>query len=231
MGVDWFLEDKVVEGRTVTPAETAGRKDLDPQDPEAIAILEKQHAFLREQCTDPGPMPAEPPSPAGLTALAEFFSGAGRRRRWIYASELELWRRRKASYERYNRPLEEVIPFLTTGDPPVVMREAAPDRQDALARYIGAGTCYDFRAQLLFDDDNAVSAHASRELDLLLGVEIGLDRTPEEMLSLADDFERALDHYLKNAPDQDEDSIDVVRAVIPWLRFWGRNGHGFVVDY
>ena len=231
MGLDWFLEDKVVDGRTVTPAETAGRKDLDPQDPEAIAILEKQHGYLREQYTDPGPMPVEPPSPGGIAALAEFFSGAGRRRRRSYASELERWQRRKASFERFNRPLEDVIPFLTTGDPPVVVREAAPDRQDALAKYLGTGTCYDFRANELFDDHNDIAVHAARELDLLLGVEIGLDRTPEEMLTLADDFERALDHYLRNASDQDEDSIDIVRAVIPWLRFWGRNGHGFVVDY
>ena len=231
MGLDWFLEDKVVDGRTVTPAETAGRKDLDPQDPEAIEILKEQHAFMREHFTDPGPPPVEPPSPGGLAAVAEFFSGAGRRRRRAYASELRSWRNLKAAHDSYNRPLEDVIPLFVTGDPPIVVREAAPDRRDAVAGYVGAGTCYDFRAKLLFDDDNDVSAYASRELDLLLGVEIGLDRTPEEMLTLADDFERALDHYLKHAPDQDEDSIDIVRAVIPWLRFWGRNGHGFVVDY
>lgn len=231
MGLDWFLEDKVVDGRTVTPAETAGRKEVDPQDPQAIAILKKRHADLQDRISDPGPRPVEPPSPGGLAVLAEFFSGAGRQRRRAFASELQRWQDRRAAFDRYNRPFEEVIPFLMRGEATVVVREAAPDRQDALAKYIGTGTCYDFRANELFDDHNDIAVHAARELDLLLGVEIGLDRTPEEMLTLADDFERALDHYLKNASDQDEFSIDIVRAVIPWLRFWGREGHGFVVDY
>ena len=61
--------------------------------------------------------------------------------------------------------------------------------------------------------------------------ELYLDREPPEMLELADDLSRALGHYLKNGDDKDQDSIDAVRAAIPWLRFWARAGHGFVADY
>ena len=90
---------------------------------------------------------------------------------------------------------------------------------------------YDFDAWYLHDDYNAVTEHAASEMKLQYSSELGLDRSPKEMLKLANDMSWSLAHYLKNVPDKDQDSIDMIRAVIPWLRFWGRAGHGFVAEH
>ncbi len=231
MGLDWFVQPKVVDGRTIEPAETAGRKELDPRDPEAIELLERLHEAHRNFWPDPGPRPAQPPAPEGLKALLAFFSRAARRRKRDSAFKLRCWQNQKEQHELYQRPLEQVIPLLVTGDPPVVVRDAAPDRQDALAGFIGTGDCYDFRGMALRDDINAVTAHAAYVMKMEFTDELYLDREPPEMLELADDLSRALGHYLKNEDDKDQDSIDAIRAAIPWLRFWARAGHGFVSDY
>ncbi len=231
MGLDWFVQSKIVAGRTIEPAETAGRKELDPRDPEAIELLKRLHERHRDFWPDPGPRPIQPPAPKGLEALLAFFSSAARRRKRDSAFKLQCWQNQKEQHELYRRPLEQVIPLFTTGDPPVVVRDAAPDRQDAVAKYIGTGDCYDFRGNELRDDLNAVTAHAAYVMKMEFPDELYLDREPAEMLELADDLERALGHYLKNQDDKDQDSIDMVRAAIPWLRFWGRAGHGFVSDY
>ena len=231
MGLDWFVQPKVVDGRSVEPAETAGRKDLDPKDPEAIELFKRLHERYRNYWPDPGPRPVQPPASGGLKAVLELFSSAARRQKRAYALELEHWQNLKQQHDLYNRPLEQVMPLFTVGDPPVIVREAALDRQDALAKYVGAGECYDFRGNELLDDRNAVTAHAGCVMKMYFPDELYLDREPAEMLELADDLARALGHYLENEDDKDQDSIDVVRAAISWLRFWGRAGHGFVADY
>lgn len=232
MGLDWLVQSKVVNGRTVEPAETAGRKDLDPKDPEAIALAEARYKWIRASLTDPGPCPVEPPGPGGLKSILDILKGAAWRRRKIYDAEVRNWQGLKAHYDCYSRPLEEVMPLFATGDPPVIVREAAADRQDALARYVGLlGSCYDFRGAALDYDRNAVTGHAAYVMKADFPDELYLDREPAEVLELADDLSRALDHYLEHGDDKDEDSIDMVQAAISWLCFWGRAGHGFVADY
>ncbi len=231
MGLDWIVQSKVVDGRTVEPAETAGRKELDPHDPEAMEILRKLHEIHRNFWPDPGPRPVQPPSSGGLKSVLEYFSSAARRRKRDYEFKLECWQNLTEQRELYDRPLEQVIPLLTTGDPPVVVREAAPDRQDAVPKYVGTGGPYDFRGNELRDEFNAVTAHAAYVMKMEFTDELYLDRDPAEMLALASDFSRALGHYLKSDEDKDQGSIDVGRAAISWLRFWGRAGHGFVADY
>ncbi len=231
MQLDWVIQDKVVDGRSVTPGETAGRRVLDPNDPESIALLEKHRERMRKRWSLPGSMPTMQPTPGGLWLLFDLgLGGAGRRRR-DYEKKLAAWRDYKAEAERYHLPLEQVLPSFVAEDPPFVVQEAAPDRQDALAGYVGNGSCYDFDAWYLHDDYNAVTEHAASEMKLQYSSELGLDRSPKEMLKLANDMSWSLAHYLKNVPDKDQDSIDMIRAVIPWLRFWGRAGHGFVAEH
>ena len=231
MQLDWVIQDKVVDGRTVTPAETAGRRVLDPNDPESIALLEKHREEMRKHWPLPGPMPIRPPGPGGLWFVFDVLLGGPLRRRCEHQKQLAAWREYKAEAERYHLPLEQVLPSFAAEDPPYVVQEAAPDRRDALAGYLGDGSCYDFDAWYLHDDYNAVAAHAAFEMKLQYSSELGLDRSPKEMLDLANDMSWSLADYLKNVPDKDQHSIDMIRAVIPWLRFWGRAGHGFVADH
>ncbi len=231
MQLDWVIQDKVVDGRTVTPAETAGRRVLDPKEPESIALLEKHREEMRKYWPLPGPMPTMPPVQRGGWSFIDALLGADHRRRLEYEKKLRAWRNYLAEAERYHLPLQQVLPSFLAEDPPYVVQEAAPDRRDALAGYVGNGSCYDFDAWYLHDDYNAVTEHAASEMKLQYSSELGLDRSPKEMLDLANDLSWSLAHYLKNVPDKDQDSIDMIRAVIPWLRFWGRAGHGFVSEH
>ncbi len=231
MGLDWLVQSKVVDGRTIEPAETAGRKELDPKDPESIALLEEHRKEMRTYWPLPGPMPTMEPATGGRWSFIDALLGSEHRRRLEYEEKLTVWRNCMEEAERYHIPLEQALPSFVAEDPPYVVQEAAPDRQDALAKYGGDGSCYDFCGDELRDDLNAVTAHAAYVMKMEFTDELYLDREPPEMLALAKDLSRALGHYLKNEDDKDQDSIDIVRAVIPWLRFWGRAGHGFVADY
>ena len=228
MDVVWVVQDKVVGGRTVTPAETAGQRVLDPQDPESIALLEKHREEMRKYWRLPGPRPTMAPAPGGLWFLLDVLLG-GRRR--DYEKRLAAWQCYKEEAERYHLPLAQVLPFFAAADPPYVVQEAAPDRRGAVAEYAGVESCYDFDASVLDEARNAVSAHALDEMNLEYCQELGLDRSPEEMLALANDVSWSLAHYLKHEDDKDQHGIDVARALISWLRFWGRAGHGFVSEH
>lgn len=231
MQLDWVIQDKVVDGRTVTPAETAGQRILDPKDPESIALLEEHREEMRKRWPLPGPMPAIAPGPGGLWSVFDVLLGGPLRRRRDHEKKLAAWRSDKVDAERYHLPLEQVLPSFVAEDPPYVVQEAAPDRQDALAEYTGCGSAYSLDAWYLHDDYNAVAAHAAFELKLQYSSELGLDRSPQEMLDLANDMSWSLAHYLKNVSDRDQDSIDMIRAAIRWLLFWGRAGHGFITDH
>ncbi len=231
MDVEWVIQDKVVDGRTVTPAETAGQRGRDPKDPESIALLEKHREEMRRYWPLPGPIPTLAPAPGGLWFVLDVLLGGAGRRRQEYKERLAAWLDYNAKSERYHLPLAQVLPDFAAVDPPYVVQEAAPDRRDALSKYAGSRSCYDFDASVLDDEHNAVTAHAAFEMKLQYSSELGLDRSPKEMLSLANDISWSLAHYLKSEPDKDQDSIDIARAVIPWLRFWGRAGHGFVSQY
>lgn len=231
MQLDWVIQDKVVDGRTVTPGETAGRRFLDPDDPESVALLEKRRIEMREPWFDPEKPPVETTGPTGLRSLFDFLLGGPSRRRREHEQHLQAFTEYKAEVERYYLPLEQALPFFAAEDPPFVVQDAAPENKDALAKYGGGWSPYDFDAMALDDEHNAVSAHAAFEMKLQYTSELGLDRSSKEMLKLANDISWSLAHYLKNEPDKDQESIDVARAVIPWLRFWGRAGHGFVAVF
>ncbi len=230
MDLNWVIQDKLVDGRTVTPAETAGRRFLDPDDPESVALLEKRRIEVRNPWFDPEEPPVESAGPRGFWIWLDFLLGGPSRRRAEHEGYMQRWKEQKEESKRFYIPIDQALPLFAAEDPPFVVQDAAPENKDALAEYAGP-SCYDFDATVLDDEYNAVSAHASFEMKLQYTSELGLDRSPKEMLKLANDISWSLAHYLKNEPDKDQNSIDIAREVIPWLRFWGRAGHGFVVDY
>ena len=81
MDVEWVVQDKVVDGCSVAPAETAGSRVLDPTDPESIALLENHREEMRQYWPEPGPRPTMAPAPGGLWFLLDALLGGGRRRR------------------------------------------------------------------------------------------------------------------------------------------------------
>jgi len=133
-----------------------------------------------------------------------------------------------------------VLDQTANGAEKFIVQFAAPDRNDALAKFLGTGDVYDFRANELRENINLFSSFAFSELREFWPMEVGNDQSPEGMLKLADDIERSLKAFReagrdKAGEDEDQDDIDfcieIAEAAIPWLRFWARHGHSFVADW
>ena len=240
MGLDWYVEPKTENGRQVKPSETAGLKYLDRNDPESVETFRKIYEARRREYEDPGAPPTPEPKPGGLAGLFDGIRRAGRDRRWRNERALKNWEFRKRRHDHWNRPFETVLEETLESGEAVVTRYAAPDRQDALAKFLGTGDVYDFRANELREETNVVSEFAGNELREFWPIEIANDQTPDDMLKLADDIERSLAAFREAGRDragedgdQEEidDSIEIVEAAIPWLRFWARHGHSITADW
>ena len=60
MGLDWFVQPKMENGRSVMPHEAAGRILLDRDDPVSIEIFEKTYKLEKKNNPDPGAPPVAP---------------------------------------------------------------------------------------------------------------------------------------------------------------------------
>lgn len=240
MGLDWFVEPKTENGRKIEPSETAGLQYLDKDDADSV---EKFRAIYEENKTrheDPGPPPELEAKPRGLKGLFDGISRAGRERQYRNRLSQQRWDGKKRQHDHWNRLFETVLDETVNSGEAFVVQYAAPDRQDALAKFLGTGDVYDFRPHELMEDYNAVGAYASKERREHWPDFLANDRNPEEMLELADEIEVSLNAFRaagrdKAGEDEDQEdldfSIEIVEAVIPWLRFWATHGHSIKEDW
>ncbi len=240
MGLDWFVEPKTENGRTIQPSETAGLKYLDRDDADSIEKFRRICEANKAEHEDPGPEPTPEPKPDGFKGLFDGFSRAGRERRYRNDLARQRWEGKKRRHDHWNRPFETVLEETLNAEDAFIVQYAAPDRQDALAKFLGTGDIYDFRANELREDLNVVSDFASNELRKLWPIAIADDQSPEKMLELADQIEASLAAFREAGRDKagdDEDqedidfSIEIVEAAIPWLRFWAKHGHSIKMDW
>jgi len=228
MGLDWIVQAKAENGRTVEPGETAGERPATKSDPETVQQFRAYYDEVRSRCKDPGPPPVMPAGRSGLGALFDFVSRTAARRKRAYEEELAIWNFEKQEFDDWSRPFEELLDQYVAGAPPIL----PPENRAALARMIGElGGFYDFRRDVLREDQNDVSAFATEALGMDYPILIYGDSAPDEMLDLADDLEKALAAYRASDREQDEESIEAVEAAVPWLRFWASKGHSFVADF
>lgn len=250
MGLDWFLEPKEVDGRTVQPAETAGRKFLDKNDPDSVDKFRKIYDEKRATLKDPGAPPTPTPPPPGFGRIAQFFNGVHSRRGSMHRMALHVWDAEKREFDWWNRPFDVVVDEFSKQQPPFVVQHASEECENALARYLGMGDVYDFRADQLREDKNVVTNFAYFEEKKDWPMLIAVEQTPSGMLELADEMEKSLaayraagsrKTYVKAGLDMEdgvevdaeelEMQIDAVETAIRWLRFWGGKGHSIVADW
>jgi hypothetical protein len=226
MGLDWYVEPKEENGRRIKPSETAGLKYLDRNDAESIAIFQDIYDHNKASYQDPGPPPEPEAKPGGLKGLFDGISRAGRERRYMNQIARQRWEAKKRCHDHWNRPFATVLDETLNADEPFVVQYAAPDREDALADFLGTGDFYDFRPHELMEEYNAVGAFALYEEGESWPHMLAIDRNPEEMLELADEIEGSLKAFREAGRDkagEDDDpeelkfSIEIAEAVIPWL--------------
>lgn len=228
MGLDWIVEAKQVNGHAVEPSETTGERPATISDTETVERFRQSYELNRAGFPDPGLPPEKPPSRGGVGGLLDLLSGAARKQNRSHAYDLEAWTLKKRSFDHWSRPFDELLEENIRYARPIV----PPENKDAFAAIGGAvGGFYDFRGNALRKDTNDVTLYAGEVLKMDWTDLIYLDKTPEEMLELADDLEKALSDYRGSDREQDEESIEAVEAAIPWLRFWGAKGHSIVADF
>lgn len=242
MGLDWFVEPKTENGRKIEPSETAGLQYLDRDDADSVEKFRQIYEANRAEHEDPGPEPTPEPKPGGLKGLLDGFNRAGRERRYRNDLAWQRWEAKKRRHDHWNRPFEMVLDETLNRERRFVVQYAASDRQDALAKFLGTGDVYDFRAEELLEYRNAVGNFAYNEEGEFWPMELMGDETkpPEEMLKLASEIEASLRAFReagrdKAGEDEDQEQIDldieIAEAAIPWLRFWATHGHSIMPDY
>lgn len=248
MGLDWFVQPKEEDGRRIEPSETAGMQYLDKGDADSVEKFRAIFEHNKAQYEDPGAPPEPEPKPGGLKGLFDGITGARRERNDRNELARRRWQAKKERHDYWSRPFETVLDETVGSGKRFVVQYAAPDRRDALARFLGTGDVYDFRPHELMEEYNAVGAFALNEEREVWPHMLAIDRDPDEMLELADEIEESLKAFRdegrdKAGEDEDEDedqdqdqedidfSIEIVEAAIPWLRFWAKHGHSIKADW
>jgi hypothetical protein len=95
---------------------------------------------------------------------------------------------------------------------------------DALAAYSGiAVSDFDFRGQALLN---------CPYFNFELRNEAFKDHNPEELLKYADKIELAFNNYKEVIDGTTElDEEEITKSALTWMRYWGKNGHGFEAWY